>query len=154
MSVSVTFTQTSNGSQAVTISAAVVYGTNFYDKRLNQYTLRTADGGTVVYDAGPDQVHGVMVMKNVSYSDGENFRKWIRGDYSGGTDEGITYGKSKFKISALTDIDLGIGKNTELSVAGGATEDAYYDGDIDMSGVFDYLAPGLYKINFPYRFIR
>jgi hypothetical protein len=136
MSSTVTLTQ---GANAVNVIGTVVYGTDFYDDRLNQSELKTADGTDVVYDGGPTVCHGVLVFKGVSYTSGENLRTWLR-TYA-------IWAYNTFTISALADADFGNGKNTAVTTA-------RYDGGQSLKGVFDLQAPGQYNIKLPYRFIR
>lgn len=133
---SITFTQ---GANVCTVDASVVYGTDFWDRRLNQFSLRTADGGTTVVDNGPTEVHGTLVLKNMSYTDGNNLRTWLR-TYA-------LFEKNTFTISAITAVDLGLGKNTQLTLV-------RYDGGNTDEGVFKYIAPGFYDATIPYRFLR
>ena len=133
---SLTFLQ---GANAVIISAATVYGTDWWDDRLNQFELPTANGTDVVYDNGPIMCHGMLVMKGVSYTDGNNLRTWLK-TYA-------IYALNTFSISQLANTDLGKGKNTALTVV-------RWDGGQSTSGVFNLVAPGNYDINFPYRFLR
>jgi len=137
--VTVTLTQTENGGTIVNLSANVVYGTDFYDIRLNQSEQELVTGDTIVYDAGPTRVHGVLVMKNVSYTDGESLRAWISGN--------IKFAYNRFTIAPLSAVNLGNGKNT-------AVTNCRYDGKQSMADVFKYVAPGIYTINFPFRFLR
>ena len=131
-----TFTQ---GANIVTVSAAVVYGTDWSDNRLNQFELLTADGVDVVYDDGPTQAHGVLVMKGLSYTDGDALRTWLKTK--------AIYALNTFSISALANTDLGKGKNTIIT-------SARWDGGQSTSGAFSLVAPGNYDVNFPYRFLR
>ena len=152
MSVSITFTQTSGGSAAETITAAIIYGTSFSFRRLNHFEMRTADGGTVTYDAGPTEVTGVIRMKDVSAAHGDGLRDWIEND--------IVFTSETFKIEGtdanggIPNVNLGLGFGYEISTTGGATEDAYFNGGQNLEGVFEYVAPGKYNIALPYRFIK
>lgn len=127
------------GENVVTVPGNIVYGTEWYDKRLNQYAMETADGGDIVYDGGPTLVYGVILMKNVSYTDGELLRSWIR-TYA-------IFQKNTFTISAITGLDLGNGKGVAIT-------GARYNGSNDMKGVLAYEAPGIYSVNFPYKYKR
>ena len=128
-----------NGS--ITISATLVYGTQFSDKRFNQSALRIATGEYRVYDTGNNVVMGEMVAKNVSYEDGELLRAWIR--------EKIVFQLKQFSIvldTSCEEVNLGNGKGIDIV-------DASFTSDTDKS-VFKYSAPGLYKLKFPYTYVR
>ena len=133
---SITFTQ---GANVVSIDCNLVFGTDWYDIRLNQYEVITADGGNVVYDNGPTMCHGVMIMKGVSYTHGNNLRTWLK-SYA-------IWAYNTFTISAISNVDLGKGKNTAITLA-------RYDGGSNLSGVFEFVAPGIYNVRLPYRFTR
>ena len=134
--ISITFTQ---GANAVIISASVVYGTDYYDKRLNQFELPTADGTDVVYDNGPIMCHGTLVMKGISYTDGNALRTWLK-TYA-------IFAYNTFTISAISCVDLGKGKNIAIT-------SVRWDGGQNTQGAFQLVAPGNYDITFPYRFLR
>jgi len=137
--VTITFTQTDNGSASESVEASVVYGTEFMDSRKNQSEHELVDGSTIVYDAGPTWCHGVLVLKHASYSDGAALRAWIR--------DSIIFAFNRFTISAVSGADFGLGKGVVIT-------NARYDGGSNMDGVFQYIAPDMYNIKFPYRFVR
>lgn len=134
--ITLTFSQSTN---TVDVVGKVVYGTDFWDDRRNQYELDVADGNDVVYDNGPTICHGVLVMKAVTYAYGDAFRTWLR-TYA-------LWAYNTFTISAVANLDLGKGKNTQLT-------SVRYDGGASLKGVFTFVSPGYYDINFPYRFTR
>lgn len=133
------FTRTDESIVPIHIPAKVVYGTDFFDVRLNQFELLTADGSDKVYDTGPTVAHGMLVLKNVSYSDAVTLRTWVR--------DTLRFALYRFTISAITNVDLGLGKSTAIT-------QARWDGGQSLSGVFSYNAPGVYTVNFPFRFTR
>jgi len=132
-----TLTQTEGGSEVVAITCSLVYGTDWFSNRLNQTTVETADGGMVTYDAGPTVCHGVLVLKNVSYTDGQALLHWLKAH--------ILYAKYQFTVAAVANVDLGKGKNTALTIVN-------WDGGRSTSGLLEYVAPGQYNVRFPYRF--
>ena len=134
----VTITFDCGGGDSVSIDGQIVYGTKFADRRYNQYGMRTADGSLVVYDTGLNVVSGEIIIKNVSYTDGELLRTWLH--------EKAIFQKNKFDITTPDGVDLGEGKGEDII-------DANFEGDSD-NGVFQYSAPGLYKITFPYTYVR
>lgn len=132
-------------SGAVTVTGNVVYGTDFFDRRLNQFELLTADGGDIVYDNGPLVANCTLIIKGVSYTDGDAFRTWCKTK--------IIFAANKFKMSAVAGVDLGMGKNTAVQTSGGSYI-ARYNGGQDLNGVLEYVAPDQFNITFPYRFTR
>ena len=126
------------GGDSVIFSGQIVYGTKFADKRYNQYSMRTADGSLVAYDTGLNVVAGEIIIKNVSYADGELLRTWLH--------EKAIFQFNKFDITTPDDVDLGEGKGDDII-------DANFNGN-DDSNVFQYTVPGLYKIVFPYTYVR
>jgi hypothetical protein len=137
--ISLTLTQTSGGSAVVTVSCAVVFGTNWFDKRWNHYAVRSADAGTTVYDVGPNEIEGVILMKGLSSTDGGNLITWIR--------DSVIFDTYLFTISAIANLNLGKGTNT-------ACTSCRYNGAPSLEGIYDFVAPGIYDFNFPYRLLR
>jgi len=137
--VTITFTQTDNGSASESVEASIVYGTEFSDTRLNQSEQVLVDGSAVVYDAGPTWCHGLLILKHVSYAEGNDFRTWIR--------DSIIFAYNRFTISAVSRVDLGKGKGIAIT-------NARYDGGQSLKGVFQHIAPDMYNIKLPYRFVR
>ena len=123
----------------VDINCSVVYGTDFYDDRLNHYHLETADGTDITYDVGPTKTHGVIVMKNVSPSDKGFLYDFILGE--------IVFSLRPFNVVAIAGIDLGVGVGVGLT-------NCLWDGGNTTKGVFTSLAPGIFTVNFPYKFTR
>lgn len=122
----------------VTVTGQVVYGTKFYDERYNQYSMRTAEGFIVTYDTGTNIVIGEIIIKAVSYINGEQLRTWLH-------DKAI-YMLNKFSITVPPEVDLGEGKDGDLTAV-------CFNGK-DDKGVFQYNPPGIYKIKFPYTYVR
>jgi len=138
--ITLTLSQTDNGSTAVAVSCNIVYGSDFWDETLNQEELLTVDGVDVVQDSGgPIITHGVLMLKNLSYADGIALMGWLRSN--------IKFAYNRFSISAVTNTDLGKGKNTIVT-------NCRYDGGQTMNGIFSFTAPGIFSVNFPYRFVR
>lgn len=138
--ITLTLTQTENGSAVVTPECNIVFGTEWYDTNINQFELEAVDGTDIIYSAGgPLKVHGLMLLKNLSYSDGLELLEWIRDD--------LDFAYNRFTISAVTNTDLGLGKNTAIT-------NARWDGGSSLRDVFEYVAPGIFNVKFPYRFIR
>ena len=137
--VSVIFdTLLSGGAITVTVPS-VVYGTDYSDQRYAQHSLRTGDGNLVVYDgAGKNVVDGSVIMKGVSTYMGEDFKIWLR-------DEAV-FGLNKFTITPPALLDLGLGRGVPVI-------NCNFMKDND-AGVFKYVVPGVYKVNFPYSFVR
>ena len=134
--VTITFTAATGG---VSIDGQVVYDSYFADDRFNQTTQRTADGALVTYDvAGKNIVNGEIVIKNVTYADGELLRLWIMNK--------AIYMQNSFTITTPVGIDLGEGKGVNISSANYMKK--------DMKGVLKYRIPGIYLVTFPYSFVR
>jgi hypothetical protein len=144
--VSLVLTQSSGGSEAVTIAGNIVYGIEFYEERLNQFEQMTVEGSTHVSDCGPTLIRGIILINGVSYTDGVALRHWL-------TDH-VIFAKEKFTIGAITNLNLGMGLSTAVSTSAGAVEDARYDGGNTLKDVFTLVAPQNYNIKFPYRFRR
>jgi hypothetical protein len=121
-----------------TISASVVYGTDWWDERINQISLQTADGGLVTFDSGVTVCHGILVMKGVSYTHGESLKTFIK--------DNIIFSKYAFTIGAVVNLDLGNGKNVAVT--------ANVDSDPSTKDMFSFVAPGNYDVKIPYRFRR
>jgi hypothetical protein len=130
----ITFTP-STGSP-ITFIGTIVYGTTFYHRRLNQLRQECSDGSDVVYDGGPNKGYGTLVVKRLSYDGGEALRTWIEST--------INMQKLTFTISALTNINLGKGKNTQV------TGCRY--GKNNTEGLLEFKAPGMYDLTLEYTF--
>ena len=134
MSTTVIFTQTDNGTAGTYLTGKLVYGTNFYIKRMNHFILPIVDGTEKVYDAGPKKVYGNILMKDISVSNKNTFLTWL-------TDT-IVFSKNRFDISGLSNVNWGVGINSTLQNCRFTQS--------DTKDVFELLAPGKYTINFPY----
>ena len=99
MSTTVIFTQTDNGTVGTYLTGKLVYGTNFYIKRMNHFILPIVDGTEKVYDAGPKKVYGNILMKDISVSNKNTFLTWL-------TDT-IVFSKNRFDISGLSNVNWG-----------------------------------------------
>jgi hypothetical protein len=135
------------GANVCSITATIVYGTDFYPIRLNQRELKTADGADIVKDNGPTEMHGVMVLKNVSVANAQTLRTWLY-TYA-------VFAKNTFTVAAVTGVDWGNGSGKAISTAEtpATTTNARYDGGATLEGVFEYVAPGIYNVRLPYRYI-
>ncbi len=130
---------TGAASGSVSIDGNIIYGTDFAISRYGQVSQRTGDGALVTYDnSGLNILSGKIVIKNVSYADGVLLRDWL---YTKAIFE-----LNKFDITVPSEVDLGEGKGSDIS-------DANFVGT-DDKGVFRYIAPGLYSIEFPYSYIK
>lgn len=134
MSVTVIFTQSDNGTTSTSLTGKLVYGTDFYIKRINHFMLPIVDGTEKVYDAGPKKVYGNILMKDITVSNKNSFLTWV-------TDT-IVFSKNRFTISGLPNINWGAGVNSTL-------QNCRFPNS-DTKDIFEFLAPGKYTINFPY----
>lgn len=126
---------------SVTVHGTLVYGTKFNDTRYNQSSQRLATGEYRVYDTGVNVVTGEMLLKNVSYTNGEEFRAWLR--------EKAVYQLNPFSIvldTSCDQVDLGNGKGVDILNAQLTKKD---DKDI-----LKYVVPGLYTMKIPYTYVR
>lgn len=138
--ITLTLTQTDNGSASITLSCNIVFGTMWEDENINQFELHTVDGTDVVYDGGgPIICHGNMILKNLSYANGIALIEWVRNS--------IEFAYSRFTVGAVANTDLGLGKNTQIT-------NCRWDGGATLKGLIAYDPPGIYTIHFPYRFTR
>ncbi|MCK9428336.1 MAG: hypothetical protein M0P92_06615 [Acholeplasmataceae bacterium] len=128
----------STGEDQITIKGDLVFGTDFYDKRRNHFTMEVADGEILTADSGPTICFGTLVIKSVSKTDAAAFRDFIESK--------MVYTLNSFSISGISGVDLGLGFGKTLTSVN-FTED-------NTQGVFTFVAPGLYDINFSYRFVR
>ena len=135
--VTMTFKTLAGG--ALVIDCQVVYGTVFDDERYNQFSARMGDGTLRTYDTGRNIVKGIIIMKAVSLVQGELLRTWIRAD--------AIFQLNTFTITpSHSSIDIGNGD-------GVAVTGANFIG-LSTEGVFEKLSPGIYKLNFPFSFVR
>lgn len=131
----ITFTPSTGA--AITFAGTIVYGTEFSHRRINQLRQECADGTDVVYDTSAVlKGFGTLVVKRLSYLDGEALRTWLT--------TVLIFQKYTFTISALTNVNLGKGKNTQVSGCRLLSN--------DTDGIFEYVAPGLYNVTLKYSF--
>ena len=120
----------------VTINRNPSIESSWYNDRMNQYTVVSADGTRTTYDNGPTILKGVLVLKLVAKSEGDSLRTYLTGT--------AAYCQNSFSITPTTNTDLGSG-------AGVAVTSAYYDGGNTLDGVFQLSPNGtMYTITFPY----
>jgi hypothetical protein len=131
--VTVTLTQ---GANVVNIVGSLGFGSQFYHIPINHLKVDLSDGTDIVYFGGITRIVGNIELKGVSYSQGNALRNWII-NYA-------SYQENTFTISAIVNVDLGRGLNTALTLV--------KFGKTDLEGVFEYIAPGMFNINFPYYF--
>jgi hypothetical protein len=122
----------------IDIVGNIIYGTDYYDKRLNQYEQTTVDGVDRVYDGGPTQVHGVILIKNIAWAQGEDIKTFIR--------ENMVFAKNEITITPPSHINLGEGDGVSITCR--------YDGGQDIKGILTPSAPGVWQLEFPYRYTR
>lgn len=138
MAVSITFDTLAVGGDITLVTPTVVYGTNFSDGRYNQTSNRTADGTLVTYDTGLSVVTGEILMKGVTYTEGDAFRTWLH--------EEAIFALTSFTITPPSGLDLGKGEGVAIA-------DCNFVGQHDK-GIFKLVVPGHFKIKFPYTFVR
>jgi len=138
MGISITFDTLIVGGDITLITPTVVYGTDYFDMRYNQSSNRTADGTLVTYGTGLSVVSGEIIMKGVSWIEGDNFRTWLHDE--------VIFALNSFTITPPAELDLGKGKG--VVVAG-----CNFIGH-DDKGVLKLVVPGNFKIKFPYTFVR
>ena len=138
MGVSIKFDTLLMGGSITLITPTIVYGTDYYHKRYNQYSNRTADGTLVTYDTGLSLVEGEIIMKGVLWNEGDSFRTWLH--------EKALFAFQSFTITPPNGLDLGKGKGVAIA-------NCNFVGD-DDKGVFKHVEPGIFKIKFPYSFVR
>lgn len=131
-----TITMTPAIGTVLNFSGNIVYGTDHYFKRLNQLKLECSDGSDLVYDGGPTKGYGSLIVKRISYSDGINIETWVKST--------IYYQKYTFSISAITNVNLGNGKNTPITGARFLKN--------STEGLLEFVAPGMYNLTFDYSF--
>jgi len=123
------------GGNSVSIDGEFVYESTFHDERHNQFLKKTAEGMAIAYDiSGTNIIEGIIVIKNVSYADGELLRTWLY--------EKAVFQLNSFSVTTPSGVDLGEGKGASLT-------NVNFNKKND-SGVFRYIEPGIYKIKFPY----
>jgi hypothetical protein len=124
-------------SPSFTLEGTIVYGTGYNVKRINQSRRETIDGGDLVFDSGPNIGYGTIILKNVSYENGELFRSYLRNN--------LNFMRTLFTITPPTGLNLGNGRGIMISYCRllKSTDD----------GIFDFVAPGVYNITLEYKFI-
>jgi hypothetical protein len=131
---SITFTPSTGA--AITIVGSIVYGSDFFHRRPNQIRLECSDGTDYVLDSGLVKGYMTLVVKRLSYADGDAFRTWIQSV--------LKLQLYTFTIGAITNVNLGAGKNTQV------TGCRYLKNDTE--GLLEYVAPGMYNLTMEYSF--
>jgi hypothetical protein len=132
----VTFTYNTT---SVTLTGKIIYGTEWWDERRNFFEVETSNGNDVVYNGGPDKCFGVLMMKDVSRTEGDAFYAWLKNS--------VNLSSAPFTIGAVAGVNLGNGINASLSnvrFAGGRT----------LQGLLTPVPPFNYEVKFPYKFLR
>lgn len=120
----------------VTINRNPSNESDFWKIRLQQDLVRTADGGRAVYDSGPTELHGVLVIANVAKSEADSLRTYLVST--------AVYQKNSFTITPPSGVDIG-------GVDGVALSTCYFDGGDTIEGVLQPQTPRtLYTIRLPY----
>lgn len=124
------------------IDGIIMYGTDYYDEKINQKLLKTADNGTVVVGNSMEAVHGILALTAVSDTHGKAFRLWMRASL----EYQVNY--VGIDIAGVT-IDLGNGAGVSI----GFSDRARY---ISNKGnkLSSIEAPLIHKIRFEYIFKR
>ena len=133
---SVVFTKPGTPDVVVTINKNPSYDSKYYTVRKNQYSQETVDGVLKVYDGGPSVVYGTVVLKNVAKAEGDALMSFIKSN--------LVFQLNTFTIAPPANTDLGNGVGTSLTSCN-------FDGGQSLDGVFEFIPPGKYNINFPYR---
>lgn len=132
----ITLTLTDN-TASYAFSGSVVYGTGGYVQRLNQFQIPLSDGTDVVYDGGPNIVKWELLVKNVSISEGLGLEAFLK--------DTLFFAKKTFSITGIPHINLGNG-------LGESVQGARYDGGASSQGLLALAPPGIYSVNFSYKF--
>jgi len=122
----------------VSIAKNPVYPLDWYQRRFNQATQDTSDGGRATYDGGPTVIYGTIVIRTVAKAEGDSLRTALSG-------AAVRFQESSFTVTpqAAGNTNLGKGDGTAIRV--------FYNGGASLQGVFALVAPGLYDIALPYR---
>lgn len=132
----ITFDQSGN---AINIQGWVSYDSGFWDSKKSQFEKRNLNGDPIVYSTGNTIVRGLLILKNVSYTDGQSLKSWLK-----------TY--AQYMINSFTlatdsnEVNLGLG-------LGAIVKNVNYTKNSDKD-LLKYMKPGIYLVKFPYRFIR
>ena len=131
------------GSTNCNVTCKVVFGTDWYDRRLNHYAVQTVDGSFTSFDLGPTMVYGTIVMKDVSVTDASSLRTFIK--------DTIVFTKRSFSISQFSSgsTPFATGLGVDLGLNPGVTITSVKYIKTDTEGVFNFVAPGKYDVNFP-----
>ena len=116
----------------------VVYGTDYYDKRINQITQRTLDGALLTYDSGTNICFGTLKMENLTKSNGQDLKAWIR--------DKAVFSLNSFTITPPSGVDLGLGEG--IAVAGVKLLAT------DYKDMLTFKAPARWSLVMNYQFVR
>lgn len=130
------------------VQCKVVYGTDWYDKRLNHTFARTSDGTLQSWDVGPTLCRCTIVMKDVSSAHATIVRNVIKTycDFSGTDFNLIQLTDSLASFPSGQGVDLGNGVGTTLTDVNFAFS--------STEGIFRLVPPGNYDITLPIEFVR
>ena len=125
-----------NGS--VSLVGNIVYGTEWFEKRYNQSTVRLATGELRTYDSGLNIVEGVISIKNVSRDNGNAFNEWVR-DYA-------IFQFRPFTITVPAGVDLGNGLGVNILNARLTAS--------DTKKIAKFVVPEKFQFKIPYTYRR
>ena len=85
---------------SIELNGSVPYGTEYFHKRIGQFSVTAMSGAEYVYDSGFSQVSGILMVRSVSKAEGLALRSWIKTN--------LNFRENYFSIQA-NGIDFGAG---------------------------------------------
>lgn len=87
-------------SVSITLNGTIPYGTEYFHKRIGQFSVTAMSGAEFVYDSGYSKISGILMVKAVSYAEGIALRSWIKNT--------LNFRENHFSLQ-IPGIDLGLG---------------------------------------------
>jgi hypothetical protein len=123
------------------VSCNVVFGTGFFDKRLNHYSVRTTDGERHTSDLGPTLCVINILAKNISTAQKEALDEWMHNI--------IVYTKLPFSIYQFksSGVTFSTGSGVDLGLGVGVTITGVRYTKDNTEGVFSLDPPDRWSLN-------
>lgn len=129
-----------NTNNYVDITCNVVYGSGFFDQRLNHYSVRTTDGTRHCSDLGPTLCLVSILAKNISTEDKEALDDWLHNV--------VKYTQRAFTINQFksSDVPFPLGAGVDLGLGPGMPITGVHYTINNTEGVFTKVPPGQWDL--------
>ena len=131
---SISFT---SGAITVTINRGIEHTSQFWKRRLNQFTQTSSDGSLITFDNSITVLEGIINIRFITSADATSLRDFITNT--------IRFSRNTLTITPESYDDLGEGDGVALTSVN-------YNGGISTDGIIEpFGKAGKFNVKFPYR---